>query len=218
MNRSSALLIAVLLFPVLAGAAPLRGSVDDAAGLLSPQGAAQVEAAAAAFKAATGRRMVVIVRPADSGSAAGSTPGQEAPRAGVGIVYEVSPDDKGGRLRIVDPAWRGALPAQWSYLYPQHLAEKYGGAPFERRVVQSAQYLAAVLPDKIAFALKPRGEKLDPGSVRFARGSYIGLAILGYFIVFFTVFRTFWPSRLRDSDTDAFSNELRRLKKERQIW
>ena len=91
-------------------------------------------------------------------------------------------------------------------------------APPQFQRSDAEDLLATVFPEKLAFVLKPRGGKLSPGSVRFARGSYIGIEILGYFIIFFTAFRTFWPARLRDEDQDAFSNELRRLKKERQIW
>ena len=86
------------------------------------------------------------------------------------------------------------------------------------RVVLSAKYLATVFPDKLAFVLKPRGGKLSPESLQFSRGAYIGIEMLAYFIIFLTAFRTLWPARLRDEDTDEFSNELRRLKKERQIW
>jgi len=136
----------------------------------------------------------------------------------VGIVYSTTSEDKAGKLLLVDPAWQKSLPAQWSFMFPQRLEQKYGAEPFEQRVVLSAQYLARVFPDKLAFVLKPRGGKLSEGSVKFSRSAYIGLELLGYFIIFFTAFRTFWPARLRDEDTDDFSNELHRLKKERQIW
>ena len=163
--------------------------------------------------------MVVIVLP--KGQAPDLESMAEVPSTSpdkVGIVYTTTPEDPAGHLFIVDPVWRMSLPAQWSYMFPNRLAQKYGAEPFERRVVLSAQYLAKVFPDKLAFVLKPRGGQLSPESLKFSRGAYLGIEILAYFIIFFTAFRTFWPARLRDEDTDAFSNELRRLKKERRIW
>jgi hypothetical protein len=192
------------------------GPVHDPNRLLSPKASSDVQAAATAFRELTGRRMVVIILP--EGRAA-DLPAPDLPAGEpVGIVYATTPEDTAGRLTIIDPAWRKVLPAQWGFMFPQRLAQKYGAEVFERRVVLSAQYLAKVFPDKLAFVLKPRGGELSPGSLKFSRGAYLGIEILGYFIIFFTAVRTLWPARLREEDQDPFSNELRRLKKERQIW
>ncbi|MDA0653180.1 MAG: hypothetical protein O3C49_07885 [Proteobacteria bacterium] len=203
----------------------LAGPIHDPNRLLSQKSSDTVLQAAAVFAELTGRRMLVIVLPKgrvpdfSTLESLASVPSVwKSPQANIGIVFASSPDDTAGRLLIVDPVWRKVLPAQWNFMFPQRLAQKFGDEPFERRVVLSAQYLATVFPDKLAFVLKPRGGKLDDASLKFSRGSYIGLEILGYFIVIFTAFRTFWPARLRDEDQDDFSNELRRLKKERQIW
>jgi hypothetical protein len=211
---------AALVAATLVSAATPAGAVYDPDGLLSSDAAAAILEAAGNFRKLTGRSMIVAVLPRGGVvDLDAMTDGQPKPPAGLGIVFALSREDKTGRLLIVDPAWREALPPQWTYMYPQRLAELYGDEEgFERRVVLSARYLADVLADKVAFVMKPRGGHLSEGSLRFARGSYIGLEILGYFIIIFTAFRTFWPARLRDEDQDEFSNELRRLKKERQIW
>ena len=103
-------------------------------------------------------------------------------------------------------------------MFPQRLVQKFGDEALERRVVLSAEYLSKVFPVKISSVLKPLGGRLTDESLKFSRSAFVGIEILGYFIKFFTAFRTFWPARLRDEDQDPFSNELRRLKKERQIW
>ena len=218
MNFIWAAIVNLLVATVSAGsfATTLAGPVHDPQQLLSDQASIEMSKAAEEFKALTGRLMVVAV------SSKGSNPEFFVPEsmAGVpvGIVYSTTSGDKTGRLLIVDPAWQKTLPAQWSFMFPQRLAQKYGAEPFEQRVVLSAQYLARVFTNKLAFVLKPRGGKLNEGSANFSRSAYIGIEILGYFIIAFTAFRTFWPAHLRDEDTDDFSNELRRLKKERQIW
>jgi hypothetical protein len=208
--------LAVVTVAGAAGSMIPAGPIHDPNRLLSREASGKVLAAANMFEELTGRRMVVIVLPR------GRVPDFVSPDtlagAPVGIIYATSPEDTAGWLQIVDPAWQKALPAQWSFMFPQRLAQKFGDEAFERRVVLSAQYLAKVFPDKLAFVLKPRGGKLSEGSLKFSRGAYIGIEILGYFIILFTAFRTFWPARLRDEDTDDFSNELRRLKKERSIW
>ena len=220
--------IASLVSVTVAGASLaqiLTGPVHDPNRLLSQEASKTILEAATGFKEHTGRWMVVIVLPqgrvrdlpAPDALAAMRLNLQPA-GANIGIVYATTPEDTAGQLLIVDPVWRKALPAQWSFMFPQRLAAKFGAEAFERRVVLSAQYLATVFADKLAFVLKPRGGKLSEASLQFSRGSYIGIEILGYFIIFFTAFRTFWPARLRDEDQDAFSNELRSLKKERQIW
>jgi hypothetical protein len=187
--------------------------------LLSDRAGDKIVAAAKVFEILANRRMVVIVLPRGKvPDVASLKPFAGEPQANIGIIYATTPDDKAGRLMIVDPAWRKALPDQWTLVFPQRLAQKFGDEPFQRRVILSAQYLSTVFPNKLAFVLKPRGGKLSEGSVKFSRASYIGIEILGYFIILFTAFRTFWPARLRDEDQDDFSNELRRLKKERQIW
>lgn len=193
------------------------GPVHDPGRVLSQEVADKIGQAARAFQDLTGRGMVVVVLPRGRVPEYSGTVG-EGPNPALGILYATSPEDAVGQLLIVDAAWRKALPAQWTYMFPQRLAQKFGDEPFERRVVLSARYLATVFPDKLAFVLKPRGGRLSEGSLKFSRGAYIGIEILGYFIIFLTVFRTFWPARLRDEDQDDFSNELRRLKKERQIW
>ena len=103
-------------------------------------------------------------------------------------------------------------------MFPQRLVQKFGDEALERRVVLSVEYLSKVFPVKISSVLKPLGGRLTDESLKFSRSAFVGIEILGYFIIFFTAFRTFWPARLRDEDQDPFSNELRRLKKERQIW
>ena len=45
-----------------------------------------------------------------------------------------------------------------------------------------------------------------------------GIEYFCYFIILLTFYRTFFPARVRDEDTDDFSNDLKRLKQERQIW
>lgn len=211
-------------YGITAEASP-RSSVnsvlEDRAGLLSSRHAADIAASAKVFERATGYRMIFVIRPNSSLLKPDGFVQELAVYRStipVGIVYVMSPGDKSGTLLIHDPAWRKVVPAQWGFMFPQRLAQKFGDEPFERRVVLSAQYLATVFPDKLAFVMKPRGGSLSPGSVQFSQGSYIGLQILGFFIIGFTVFRTFWPARIRDEDQDEFSNELRRLKKERQIW
>ena len=205
--------VAAATMPILFPYTPLV----DPANQLSVAAKANIEGSIAKFRALSGRWMVVIVLPRGRVPEFSKAERQNLDPA-IGIIYVTSPDDAAGRLLIVDPVWQKASPNQWTYLFPQRLAQKYGDEAFERRVVLSADYLARVFSDKIAFVLKPRGGKLSPESLRFSRGAYIGIEILGYFIIFFTAFRTFWPARLRDEDQDAFSNEIRRLKKERQIW
>ena len=208
--------LSVAAVSVVSFAMTLAGPVHDPQQLLSERASAKIRKAADDFKALTGRVMVVVVSP-DGGDPELSSLKSVA-GVPVGIVYSTASRDKAGKLLLVDPAWQKTLPAQWSFMFPQRLEQKFGDEPFEQRVVHSAQYLAKVFPGKLAFVLKPRGGKLNEGSVKFSRSAYIGLELLGYFIIFFTAFRTFWPARLRDEDTDDFSNELRRLKKERQIW
>jgi len=225
MRCSGVFLLVNYLLAVASSFSAMSGPVSDPAGLLSRQAIAEVTKAVSVFKQATGHWMVVVTLPSLDGQETSELAQTQyalwdkaVPQTPIGIIYVMSPKAKSGTLLIVDTVWQKALPAQWRFLFPQRLAENYGDEVFERRVVLSAQYLATVFADKLAFVLKPRGGELSPGSVRFARGSYIGLALLGYFIILFTVFRTFWPARLRDEDQDEFSNELRRLKKERQIW
>ena len=193
------------------------GPLHDPGRLLSQENSSKVLDAATDFKKLTGRRLVVIALPRGRVPDFPALVPQNSDPA-IGIIYATTPDDRTGRLLIVDPVWRKELPAQWNFMFPQRLAQKYGDEAFERRVVLGAQYLATVFPGKLAFVLKPRGGRLSDESLQFSRSAYLGIEILGYFIIFFTAFRTFWPARLRDEDTDPFSNELRRLKKERQIW
>ncbi|MBT5455723.1 MAG: hypothetical protein HOK82_03890, partial [Rhodospirillaceae bacterium] len=71
---------------------------------------------------------------------------------------------------------------------------------------------------KIAFLLKPDSGPISEESTEYARRIMKIIEYFCYFIILFTFYRTFFPARVRDEDTDDFSNELRRLKKERQIW
>ena len=52
-------------------------------------------------------------------------------------------------------------------------------------------------------------------SIGFAEDVMTVVKWFVYFIILFTFVRTIWPARLMDKDTDEFSNELRRLRKER---
>ena len=188
--------------------ANLAESVKDPAGLLSPETIVTIADAMAEFGTLTGRRMTVIVVPKgpvpDLDELSPFIENPDPAKKGAGIVYAASPDDPAGRLFMIDPSWQKSLPGQWRYMFPQRLAQKYGAEPFERRVVLSAQYLATVFPDKVAFVLKPRGGTLSEGSLKFSRSAYVGIEILIYFIILFTAFRTLWPARLRDEDQDDF--------------
>ena len=68
--------------------------------------------------------MVVIVLPQ------GRVPDLSAPYslAGIpiGVVYATTPEDSAGRLLTVGPVWQKALPAQWTYMFPQRLMQKFG--------------------------------------------------------------------------------------------
>jgi hypothetical protein len=156
----------------------------DSTGVLSVEVKAKITGSISSFRTLTGREMAVIVIPG------GTVPDYSVAERkkldpAIGIIYVTSPDDAAGRLVIVDPVWRKAAPTQWTYMFPQRLAQKYGNERFEQRLVLSADYLARVFADKIAFVLKPRGGTLTPESLRFSRGAFIGIELLGYFIIFF---------------------------------
>lgn len=210
---------------VSAASLPLSaGPVVDPAGLLSPASREEIRAAAAAFRDASGRWLVMVVVPRGTGLDPAAVekiarePWQdEGKAAAIGIIFATAPDNPTGMLLVVDPAWRAVARDAWITLFPQRLAQKYGEEPFEARVVHSARYLAAVFPEKIAFLSRPP-DRIGEESVEFAENVMTVVKWFVYFIILFTFFRTIFPARLRPEDKDEFSNELRRLSKERRIW
>jgi len=203
---------------------PIDGPVVDQAGLLSPQTRQRVDEAAETFRRATGHWMIVIALPA--GRRIDLSPLETVlvapweaslPRTPVGIVYATAPDDPAGALLVVDPAWRAVSHEAWIPMFPRRLAQKYGDKPLGERVALSARYLAEVFPDKIALLLRPPGQ-ISAESIEFAENVMTGVKWFIYFIILFTFVRTIFPARLRDEDNDEFSQELRRLSKERRIW
>ncbi|MBT5047265.1 MAG: hypothetical protein HOM58_02090 [Rhodospirillaceae bacterium] len=211
----------VLFTLILAMGAASAGPLVDPEGLLSDSASAEIREVAEAFKEATGHWMVFVVAsklPEVDLSQRFAPWERQAPRTPIGIVYAISPKEALGELTVIAPAWREVAGVGWIPLFPQRLLQKYGDAPFERRVVKSAQYLANTFPAKIAFLLKPDSGPISEESTEYARRIMKIIEYFCYFIILFTFYRTFFPARVRDEDTDDFSNELRRLKKERQIW
>jgi hypothetical protein len=203
----------------------LTGPLVDPDRLVSDSAAAQIRKAAEAFKEATGHWMVFVVTENPLLNDFQDNPEiRFAPwettrsRTPVGIVYAMSPNRRLGRLLVISPHWRAVATAGWIPMFPQRLLQKYGDEGFETRATKSAQYFADVFPDKIAFLLRPDTGPISEESTAYARWMMKGVEYFCYFIILFTFYRTFWPARVRDEDTDDFSNELRRLKKERQIW
>jgi hypothetical protein len=202
----------------------LTGPVVDPAGLLSTDGRKAVEQSAQKFMDASDKWMVVI--------AARSLAGPDVERLqsmsrapwstqrkgdAIGIIYLTSPDSPGGRLLVVDPEWRKVAGQFWIPLFPQRIAQEFGGLPFEQRARASAAYLAKNFPNKIAFLL-PETRRIDPDSLavaRLLRKAFDGLFI---FVVFYTFLRTVWPNRLKESDHDRQSEELRKLGKDPFRW
>lgn len=199
----------------------ITGPLMDPERLLSDRAASDIRRSATAFRQATGHWMVFVVS---------STPPRKAwdqqfiksddaaHPAPIGLVYAVSPGTALGELTLVAPAWKAVEAVGWMPLFPQRLLQKYGKETFETRTVKSAHYLAETFPAKIAFLLKPDSGPISEESTEYARRMMKGVEYFCYFIILFTFYRTFFPARVRDEDTDDFSNELRRLKKERQIW
>lgn len=199
----------------------LTGPLVDPERLLSKSAATEIRDAATAFKEATGHWMVFVVSsgPPEIGWSQRLAPWEsQEPRTPIGMVYAVSPGKALGELTLVAPDWQRVAAVGWIPLFPQRLLQKYGDEPFETRVVKAAHYLARTFPDKIAFLLKPDSGPISEESTEYARRIMKGIEYFCYFIILFTFYRTIWPARVRDEDTDDFSNELRRLKKERQIW
>lgn len=203
----------------------LTGPLVDPEGLLSDRAADDIRKAAVLFKEATGHWMVFVVTSSVDQSDFENDPDVrfapwevQSPRTPVGIVFSVAPSQRLGSLVVVPPHWRSVAAVGWIPMFPQRLLQKYGEEPFERRAVKSAEYLAAVFPDKIKFLLKPDTGPISEESTEYARTMMKGIEYFCYFIILFTFYRTFLPARVRDEDTDEFSNELRRLKRERQIW
>jgi hypothetical protein len=203
---------------------PLTGPVADDSGLLSRDAEADIRRSAEAFRKATGRWLVVMALRDRAGVDLSSLPATTAAQwvpggAGmpIGIVYVMTPGERSGTLTVVDPDWKRVSGHPWIPMFALRLAEKYGDEPFERRAVLSAQYLADVFPDKIAFLMQP-ADVIPPESIEDAERIMTVVKWFVYFIILFTFYRTIFPARLTDKDTDAFSNELRKLKKERQIW
>ena len=220
----STALIALSL-SVSAHAVPtLTGPVTDRADLLSPAAETEIRAAAGEFRRATGRWLVIVAaRNRAALDPAALRQETEAPwepagkQTPVGIVYIMTPDEVSGTLLVVDPDWKRVAGHTWIPMFAQRLAEKYGDEPFERRAVLSAQYLADVFPDKIAFLMQPP-DVIPQESIEDAERIMTVVKWFVYFIILFTFYRTIFPARLTDKDTDDFSNELRRLKKKRSIW
>lgn len=197
------------------------GPFMDPERLLSQSAATEIREAAESFKEATGYWMVFVVSstpPVVEWSQTLAPWESQEPRTPIGMVYVASPGKALGELIVVAPAWQAVAGVGWIPMFPQRLLQKYGKEPFEIRTVKSAQYLAATFPDKIAFLLKPDTGPISEESMEYARRMMKGIEYFCYFIILFTFYRTFFPARVRDEDTDDFSNELRRLKKERQIW
>lgn len=223
--------IAVLLLALLTNTGNARlitpaltGPVVDPAGLLSADGRKVVEQSAQKFRDVSGKWMVVIaVRSVADLDVESLQSMSRAPlstrRRGeaIGIIYLTSPDSPGGWLLVVDPDWRKVAGQFWIPLFPQRIAQKFGELPFEQRVRSSAAYLAKNFPNKIDFLL-PETRRIDPDSLAVARVLRKAFDWLFIFVVLYTFFRTVWPNRLKESDHDRQSEELRRLGKEPFRW
>lgn len=225
MIRFSTFVLCALIGALGAAAAQnapsLTGPLVDPERLLSEEAAAEIREAAQAFRQASGHWMVFVVssRPLELDMLQRfATWENQASPTPIGIVYAVTPGKNLGELTVVAPAWQAVAGVGWIPLFPQRLFQKYGDEPFNERVVNSARYLARTFPAKIAFLLKPDSGPISEESTEYARRMMKGIEYFCYFIILFTFYRTFFPARVRDEDTDDFSNELRRLKKERQIW
>ena len=198
-----------------------QGLLLDPEGLLSERAAAEITTSVEAFRRSSGHWMMIVV--SSRSLKAGLTQHfdsatNQTSQTPVGIIYRLTRDKALGELMVVAPSWRKVANVGWIPMFPQRLMQKFGDLPFEARVVDSARYLAETFPDKIAFMLKPDSGPIGQDSKNYARTMMKGFEYFCYFIILFTFFRTFFPARVKDEDTDDFSNELRRLKGERQIW
>ncbi len=135
----------------------------------------------------------------------------------VGIVYIASPRSAGGELLVVDPDWRKVAGKLWIPLFPERLAQKFGALPFEQRLIGSAAYLAQHFPGKIEF-LMPETRPVNPDELAVAGWLRLAFDCLFAFVMLYTVFRTIWPARLKPTDVDPQSQEIRRLTKEPFRW
>ena len=224
-------LIAILLLVLLTNTGTaeltrpaLTGPMVDPAGLLSADGRKAVERSAQKFLDVSDRWMVVIAAQSLAeidveGLQSMSRVPWSTRRRGeaIGIIYLTSPDSPGGRLLVVDPDWRKVAGQLWIPLFPQRIAQEFGELPFEQRVRSSAAYLAKNFPNKIAFLL-PETRRIDPDSLAVARVLRKAFDWLFIFVIFYTFLRTVWPNRLKESDHDRQSEELRRLGKEPFRW
>jgi len=219
-------LIALFLAGKVAVAAPvtLTGPVVDPSNLLSADTRTKIEQSAQAFLKASDKWMAVVAVPdlaaVDFEALYATTRAPWSTRRrgeALGIVYLVSPASRGGQLLMVDPDWRKVAGALWIPLFPARLAEKFGDLPLEPRAVASAAYLAENFPDKIDFLL-PETRRIDPDSLAVARALRRAFDGLFIFVILYTFYRTIWPNRLKDSERDERSEELRRLGREPFRW
>ena len=208
----------------VAGTISLTGPAVDPSNLLSADSLAKIEASAREFLKSSDKWMAVAAVPdlaaVDVGALYATTRAPWSTRRrgeALGIVYLVSPASRGGQLLVVDPDWRKVAGELWIPLFPARIAEKFGALPFEQRAVASAAYLAANFPDKITF-LMPETRRIDPDSLAVARILRRAFDWLFIFVILYTFFRTIWPNRLKDSDRDEQSEELRRLGREPPRW
>lgn len=206
------------------GTLPLTGPVVDPSNLLSGDSREKIELSARAFLKASDKWMAVAAVPdlaaVDFGTLYATTRAPWSTRRrgeAIGIVYLVSPASRGGQLLVVDPDWRKVAGELWIPLFPARIAEKFGDLPLEQRAVASAAYLAENFPDKIKF-LMPETRRIDPDSLAVARALRRAFDWLFIFVILYTFFRTIWPNRLKDSDRDEQSEELRRLGREPPRW
>jgi pimeloyl-ACP methyl ester carboxylesterase len=210
---AAALVLCALSIPAEAAAqavAPLA-PIADPDGLLPPAAKARIGAAASEFRAETGRWMAVVV-----GLRLPAIQPDDAP-GGVGLVLAASRDDGSLRLVLVDPAWRAAAPETWADLVASRTETRFRGEDFAERVALSAELLARILPDKLAFMTRPPST-LGEGSYTFARYAVKAIELFVWLIILYTGYRTVRENRLKDSDRDAFSNELRRLREQENRW
>jgi len=198
-----------------APAAPVAAPVADPGGLLAPAAKARIGEAAARFRAATGRWMAVVVGPKLGEIGEAARVGGEA--AQPGLVLVMARDEPDLRLVLLDPDWRAAAPAEWPALIANRTETRFRSEPFARRVVSSVELLADILPDKLAFMTRPPSN-LGEGSYAFARYAMKAIEAFVWVILLYTLYRTIRENRLKDTDTDPFSQELRRLREERSIW
>ncbi|MPY71464.1 MAG: hypothetical protein GEU92_15425 [Alphaproteobacteria bacterium] len=212
-TSAAALVLCALMIPAEAAAqavAPLA-PVADPDGLLPPAAKARIGAAASEFRAETGQWMAVVVGLRLPAIQPGNTPG------GVGLVLAAARDDDSLRLVLVDPAWRAAAPEEWADLVANRTETRFRGEDFAERVALGAELLARILPDKLAFMTRPPS-KLGEGSYTFARYAMKAIELFVWVIILYTAYRTVRENRLRDTDRDAFSNELRRLREQENRW